>query len=88
MLGFMITFLMMGEDNALFFRKRNWTDYALFSLPLLSLLLTIWQFVKMIGLWKLDHIRLRSRLFYTLLTLGFVSLIGQFYYWNLLGFNF
>lgn len=87
-IGFLIAFIAMSDENAMIFRKRNWTDYALFSLPLFSLLLTIWQFIKMIGVWKLDHVRLRSRLFYTLLTLGFISLMGQFYYWNLLGFNF
>ena len=87
-LGFFIAFLVLMDDNDLVFRKRNWTDYALFSLPLISLVLTIWQIIKTIGIWKLDKIRLRSRLFYTLLTLGFVVLMGQFYFWNLLGFNF
>jgi len=87
-IGFFIAFLILMDGNDLVFRKRNWTDYALFSLPLLSLLLTIWQFVKMIGVWKLKRIRLRSRLFYTFLTLGFMVLMGQFYFWNLLGFNF
>ena len=87
-IGFFIAFLVLMDDNDLVFRKRNWTDYALMSLPLISLLLTVWQFIKMIGIWKLDKIRLRSRLFYTLLTLGFVVLMGQFYFWNLLGFNF
>ncbi len=79
---------MLSEGNDIIFRKRNWTDYALLSLPLFSLLLTLWQVIKMLNVWKLTNIRLRSRLFYTLLTLGFISLLGQFYYWNLLGFHF
>ena len=87
-IGFLITFLVLMDDNDLIFRKRNWIDYAVFSLPLLSLLLTIWQFIKMIGVWKLEDVRLRSQLFYTFLTLGFAVLMGQFYFWNLLGFNF
>ena len=87
-LVFFIAFAVFSNDNAIIFRQRNWTDYALLSLPLFSLLLTIWQFVKMIGIWKMDHVRLRSRIFYTLLTLGFMVLMWQFYFWNLLGFNF
>jgi len=87
-LGFFIAFLIFSEGNDIIFRKRNWTDYALLSLPLFSLVLTLWQVVKMFGVWKLDQVRLRSRIFYTLLTLGFISLMGQFYFWNLLGFHF
>lgn len=87
-IGFFIAFMVLGNDNAIIFRQRNWTDYALLSMPIFSLLLTIWQFIKMIGIWKLDNVRLRSRLFYTLLTLGFIVIMGQFYFWNLLGFHF
>lgn len=87
-IGFLIIFIGLLQDNSLLFRKREWTDYALFSLPIISLLLTIWQFIKMFGIWKLDTVRLRSRIFYTFLTLGFIGLIWQFYFWNLLGFNF
>ena len=85
---FFIAFLIFSAGNEIIFRKRNWTDYALLSLPLFSVLITLWQFAKMIGIWQLATIRLRSRLFYTLLTIGFVVLIVQFYYWNLLGFRF
>lgn len=84
---FFIAFAVFSNDNAIVFRKRNWTDYALLCLPLISLILTIWQVVKAVGIWKLTQVRLRSRLFYTLLTLGFIILMGQFYFWNLLGFH-
>ena len=87
-LAFFMAFMAFSNNNAIIFRKRIWTDYALLSLPLLSSLLTIWQVIKTIGIWKLDKVRWRSRLFYTLLTVGFITLMGQFYFWNLLGFHF
>lgn len=87
-LAFFIAFMIFSNGNAIIFRNRNWTDYALLSLPLLSLLLTVWQIIKTIGVWKMDKVRLRSRLFYSFLTIGFILLMGQFYFWNLLGFYF
>ena len=86
--AFLIAFSILSGDNGLVFRKRNASDYALLSLPLISLLLTAWQLIKMIGVWKLNNVRIRSRLFYSLVTLAFVGLMWQFYFWNLLGFHF
>lgn len=78
----------VGEGNDFIFRKRNVSDYLLFSLPLISLVLTLWQALKSVQVLKLPEVRFRSKLLYLLLTIGFLSLMWQAYFWNFLGFQF
>jgi CubicO group peptidase (beta-lactamase class C family) len=81
--------LAMGSPpgNEIVFGMPRMLNTALFF-PILAIpftLLMVWQSITLIDN---KNTRLRSRLFYWLSTLVFLTVIWQFYFWNLLGWNY
>jgi CubicO group peptidase (beta-lactamase class C family) len=62
--------------------------YWMLSLPLIGAVLVVGAIIYTWLIWAKGKGRPFGRIHYTVLTLAFVSFLGQLHYWNLLGFRF
>ena len=60
----------------------------LLVLPLISVLLTLILLFNTFTIWRRGESGIWSRLWYTLITIFSATLLWQFWFWNLLGFNY
>jgi CubicO group peptidase (beta-lactamase class C family) len=61
---------------------------TLLIVPFIIILLTLVMYYQTWAIWKVGGTRIRSRLFYTLLTITYSLALWQLYYWNFLGWNY
>jgi CubicO group peptidase (beta-lactamase class C family) len=61
---------------------------ALLIVPFVLIVLTLIMYYQLWAIWKIGGTRIRSRFFFTLLTIVNSLAIWQIYYWNFLGWNY
>jgi CubicO group peptidase (beta-lactamase class C family) len=61
---------------------------SLLIVPFVIIVLTLIMYYQTWAIWKIGGTRIRSRLFYTLLTVTYSLALWQLYYWNFLGWNY
>ncbi len=81
-----LTMYMMSNPEFIF-RPLKTTDYLVFTLPILFIIAVILQVVLAIRLLN-NNVRLRSKLFYLLLTIFMILITSQMFYWNFIGYKF